>query len=102
MDWRHCRNRHIERWLGGALNPFVQAYYWLQVEELIVYTRPEDEFYHKHCTASYTFPTSRAAGKDELLALRLVMLLSSEQISAARCSPFCPHYVSTQLLEDVY
>ena len=54
------------------------------VQPLIVYARPEDEFYHRRCTASYTFPTGREVAKDELQPLRLVMLLSGAQIAEAR------------------
>ena len=50
----------------------------------MVYARPEDEFYNKHCTESFTFSTSRAVEKDELVPLRLVMLLTAEQVAAAR------------------
>ena len=55
-----------------------------------VYARPEDEFYHKHCSWSYTFPVSgKIVQKDELQPLRLVMLLSPDQAAAARyVSPF--------------
>lgn len=35
----------------------------LQVEELIVYSRPEDEFFHKHCSTSYTFSTGRISAR---------------------------------------
>ncbi len=57
-------------------------------EPVVVYARPEDEFYHRHCTWSYTFPvTSRPLRKDELQPLRLVMLLSPEQVAAARWPP---------------
>lgn len=49
-----------------------------------MYARPEDEFYNKHCTDSFTFPTSRTVEKDELVPLRLVMLLTAQQITTAR------------------
>ena len=59
---------------------------------VIVYARPEDEFYHKHAAWSYTFPASgKVVQKDELQPLRLVMLLLPEQAAAARqasCAPF--------------
>ena len=52
---------------------------------VIVYARPEDEFYHKHCSWSYSFPVSgKVVQKDELQPLRLVMLLSPDQAAAAR------------------
>ncbi|EIE20943.1 hypothetical protein COCSUDRAFT_43807 [Coccomyxa subellipsoidea C-169] len=51
----------------------------------MVYARPEDEFYHRHSSWSYTFPvTSRPVQKDELQPLRLVMLLSPDQAARAR------------------
>ena len=55
-----------------------------------VYARPEDEFYHKHCSWSYTFPVSgKVAQKDELQPLRLAMLLTPDQAAAARCVSPC-------------
>jgi hypothetical protein len=57
----------------------------LQAEPVIVYVRPEDEFFHKHATASFTFPVEgRAVGKDELQPLRLLMLLPANKVAAAR------------------
>ncbi|KAK9909808.1 hypothetical protein WJX75_007678 [Coccomyxa subellipsoidea] len=51
----------------------------------MVYARPEDEFYHRHSSWSYSFPvTSRPVQKDELQPLRLVMLLSPKQAATAR------------------
>ena len=51
----------------------------------MVFARPEDEFYFRHCAWSFTFPvTSRPVRKDELQPLRLVMLLLPEQVAAAR------------------
>ena len=51
----------------------------------MVYARPEDEFYHRHSSWSYTFPvTSRPVQKDELQPLRLVMVLSPKQAATAR------------------
>lgn len=53
---------------------------------VLVYARPEDEFYHKHSKWSFTFPiTNRLVAKDELQPLRLVMLLSTDEAAAARC-----------------
>jgi protein BCP1 len=50
-----------------------------------VYVRPEDEFFHQHASASFTFPVEgRAVGKDELQPLRLVMLLPASKVAAAR------------------
>lgn len=55
-----------------------------------VYARPEDEFYHKHCSWSYTFPVSgKVVQKDELQPLRLAMLLTPDQAAAARCASLC-------------
>lgn len=52
---------------------------------VVVYVRPEDEFFHKHASASFTFPVEgRAVGKDELQPLRLVMLLPASKVEAAR------------------
>ena len=56
----------------------------MQIEELMVFARPEDEFYNKHCMESFTFSTNRTVEKDELVPLRLVMLLTAEQIATAR------------------
>jgi hypothetical protein len=52
---------------------------------VIVYVRPEDEFFHKHATASFTFPIEgRAVGKDELQPLRMVMLVPANKVDSAR------------------
>lgn len=52
---------------------------------VIVYARPEDEFYHKHCSWSYTFPvTNKDIAKDELQPLRLVLSITPQQVTAAR------------------
>ena len=52
---------------------------------VVVYARPEDEFYHKHCSWSYTFPiTSKEVEKDELRPLRLVLCMTSQQATTAR------------------
>jgi len=46
---------------------------------------PEDEFYHKHCSWSYTFPiTSKEVAKDELQPLRMVLSMTPQQVTAAR------------------
>jgi protein BCP1 len=56
------------------------------LQPVIVYVRPEDEYFHKHAAASFTFPIEgRAVGKDELQPLRLVMLLPANKVQAARC-----------------
>jgi hypothetical protein len=53
---------------------------------VIVYVRPEDEFFHKHASASFTFPVEgRAVGKDELQPQRLVLLLPASKVTSARC-----------------
>ena len=65
----------------------------MQLEELVVYTRPEDEFYHKYCSVSFTFPSGkRPSQEDELEALRLVMLLTAEQATKARYRRFNLHH----------
>ena len=52
---------------------------------MIVYVRPEDEFFHEHASAAFTFPVEgRAVGKDELQPRRMVMILPAEKIAAAR------------------
>lgn len=52
---------------------------------VVVYVRPEDEFFHQQAAASFTFPVEgRAVGKDELQPLRLVLLLPANQVQAAR------------------
>lgn len=53
--------------------------------QVLVYVRPEDEFFHQHSSASYTFTIEgRAVGKEELQPLRLVMLLSADKVAKAR------------------
>ncbi len=65
----------------------------------MVYARPEDEFYHKHCAWSFTYPvTSRPVRKDELQPLRLVMLLLPEQVASARHDPAATASASFALL----
>jgi protein BCP1 len=52
---------------------------------VIVYVRPEDEFFHKQASVAFTFPVEgRAVGKDELQPLRLVLLLPASKVPAAR------------------
>lgn len=54
-------------------------------EAVIVYARPEDEYYHKHSSWSYTFPvTCREVEKDELQPLRMVLGISAQQAAIAR------------------
>lgn len=54
-------------------------------EPVIVYARPEDEFYHKYCSWSCTFPiANREVEKDELQPLRMVLGITSEQAVSAR------------------
>ncbi|DBB08274.1 TPA: hypothetical protein ACH3X3_008448 [Trebouxia sp. C0006] len=54
-------------------------------DAVIVYARPEDEFYHKHCSWSCTFPiTTREVEKDELHPLRMVLGITSQQAISAR------------------
>ena len=50
-----------------------------------MYARPEDEYYHKHSSWSYTFPiTGREVEKDELQPLRMVLGISAKQAALAR------------------
>eukprot|EP00879_Flechtneria_rotunda_P000963 GHRR01001096.1.p1 GENE.GHRR01001096.1~~GHRR01001096.1.p1 ORF type:complete len:345 (+),score=133.81 GHRR01001096.1:233-1267(+) len=52
---------------------------------VIVYVRPEDEYFHQQSTISFTFPVEgRAVGKDELQPMRLVLLLPASKVKAAR------------------
>lgn len=54
-------------------------------EAVIVYARPEDEYYHKHCSWSYRFPvTSREVEEDELQPLRMVVGITAKQAASAR------------------
>eukprot|EP00983_Pelagomonas_calceolata_P086393 1156748-Pelagomonas_calceolata.AAC.9 len=40
----------------------------------IIFSRPEDQYFHEHCSWYYTFPVeSRPVGKDGLQQCRLVM-----------------------------
>ncbi|KAK9816526.1 hypothetical protein WJX72_001568 [[Myrmecia] bisecta] len=51
----------------------------------IVYTRPEDQFFHAHCEWSYTFPVmGRPAARDELQQLRLVCAVKASKIATVR------------------
>ncbi|KAK9806700.1 hypothetical protein WJX73_010128 [Symbiochloris irregularis] len=51
----------------------------------VVYMRPEDEYYHKHCSWSFAFAVpNRPAGYEDLDQVRLCMLLTSAQVAAAR------------------
>ena len=48
---------------------------------LIVYGRPEDEFFHKRAAWSASFPVAdRPVAKDELRQLRLVMAIDADQV----------------------
>lgn len=52
---------------------------------LLVYVRPDDEFLAKQATASATFAVEgRAVAKDELLPMRMVMLVPAAKLPAAR------------------
>lgn len=54
---------------------------------MLVYVRPEDEFLHQHATCSFTFPVEgRAVGKDELLPMRMVLLMPAANMAAARAA----------------
>lgn len=53
--------------------------------EPLVYVKPEDEFFHKHCSWSFTFSTPKeGAAAEDLQPLRLVMLVTSDQAAAVR------------------
>ena len=53
--------------------------------QVLVYVRPEDEFFHQYSSASNTFPVEgRAVGKGELQPLRLIMLLAADKVPKAR------------------
>ena len=55
---------------------------------LIVYGRPEDEFFHKRAAWSASFPVAdRPVAKDELRQLRLVMLIESDQVRRHHARP---------------
>ncbi len=57
----------------------------LQVLADVVYMRPEDEYYHKHCSWSFAFAVpNRPAGYEDMDQVRLCMLLTSAQVAAAR------------------
>ncbi|GAX79701.1 hypothetical protein CEUSTIGMA_g7142.t1 [Chlamydomonas eustigma] len=52
---------------------------------VLVYLRPEDEFLHKHCVWSHTFPVEgKVVGKDDLQPLRMVMLVDTANIPKVR------------------
>ena len=53
----------------------------------LLFWRPEDEFYHKNCSCSFSFaaPSSGSApGEESFEPRRCIMLLTPAQISAAR------------------
>jgi hypothetical protein len=52
---------------------------------VLVYLRPEDEFLHKHCVWSTTFPVEgKVVGKDDLQPLRMVLLVEAANIPLVR------------------
>mmetsp|Transcript_6450 Transcript_6450/g.16394 ORF Transcript_6450/g.16394 Transcript_6450/m.16394 type:complete len:240 (-) Transcript_6450:619-1338(-) len=50
----------------------------------VVYVRPEDEFLHKHCQWSFTYPTQTAHDIQGLHQYRLVMGIDHEGVARAR------------------
>jgi protein BCP1 len=52
---------------------------------VLVYTRPEDRFFHARSTASFTFPVEgRPVARGELRPLRLALVLAASEVAAAR------------------
>ena len=50
-----------------------------------MYVRPEDEFFHAACSASFTWPVEgRPVAKDELQPMRLALLITAERAAGAR------------------
>lgn len=81
----HSAVRCLQHTALGAMKIYVYTAVLQAGAPVVVYVRPEDEFLHKHATASYTFPIEgKAVGKDELQPLRLVMLLPANKVAAAR------------------
>lgn len=53
--------------------------------DALIFTRPEDEFLHKHCAWHFVFPIDgRPVGKDGLQPSRLVMAVDMAKVPAAR------------------
>ncbi|QDZ25364.1 hypothetical protein A3770_17p78820 [Chloropicon primus] len=50
----------------------------------IVYVRPEDEYFHKECDWSFTFPANRAENTPGLVQHRMVMWIKKEGVKRAR------------------
>ena len=53
----------------------------------LLFWRPEDEYYHQHCTCSYSFAVSTSGsrpGEESFEPRRCVMLLTPAQVSSAR------------------
>jgi protein BCP1 len=52
---------------------------------VLVYTRPEDRFFHARSTAAFTFPVEgRPVARGELRPLRLALVLPASEVAAAR------------------
>jgi len=52
---------------------------------VLVYTRPEDRFFHARSTAAFTFPVEgRPVSRGELRPLRLALVLPASEVAAAR------------------
>ncbi len=59
-------------------------------EAPLVFTRPEDEFLHRHCAWSFTFPVEgRPVTKDGLLAYRLVMQVRRGGQESSEAASLC-------------
>uniref|UniRef100_A0A7S0YF68 Protein BCCIP homolog n=1 Tax=Polytomella parva TaxID=51329 RepID=A0A7S0YF68_9CHLO len=57
----------------------------VEVEPVVVYVRPEDEYLHKLAEWSCVFPVdNRQVAKDELQPMRLVMVVGAEKVKEAR------------------
>ncbi len=68
---------------GGSLPSLIRQ--CLGQEASFVYMRPEDQFFHKRASWSFSFPVAgRVVRKGELQPLRLVMLLTKDQFASAR------------------
>lgn len=48
-----------------------------ETQEAVVYRKPEDEFFHRHCSWSFTFRGTKEVPSDELQPVRLAMLVRS-------------------------
>ena len=58
----------------------------------LLFWRPDDEFYHKHCQWSFWFASPGEPGQDSLQPARCCMLLTHTQAQSARCAPSITWY----------